>query len=324
MLFESNVARVNMSLINQNKEVRCQLCSQKMRSDNLKRHMKRKDHQLTQETASCSNEPELDKDVLSDDSDTAIGKYAWKDKNVQRNHSHLLPRDIRAIVVGKSGVGKTCLVTYLLLSPDMLDYDHLTICGRSLHQPEYRIMKSAFSRGWSKNQVNALFGIQDDLENVEKFIEDYKGTCKGGLNVTFNEDPLAIPDPSEHDPECKNLLILDDCMLGPQSKVLQYYVRGRHNSVDTIYITQSYFRLDRTTIRENANLFIFFKQDNKNLSHIYQDHCAVDGIPYEDFKEFCSDVWNSGKYNFVTLDLTRPVNEGKIRKNLDEYWTPMK
>ena len=85
-----------------------------------------------------------------------IGKYAWKDSGVNRNHHFLLPRNIRAIVCGKSGVGKTCLVTYLLLEPDALDYNNLIICGKSLHQPEYKIMKVTFSRGWSKSQVNKL------------------------------------------------------------------------------------------------------------------------------------------------------------------------
>ena len=131
------------------------------------------------------SKPEIHGIVSDEETDDTISKYAWKDKGIQRNHSYLLPRDIRAIVVGKSGVGKTCLVTYLLLNPDMLDYDTLTICGQSLHQPEYRIMKSAFSKGWSKNQVNALFGLQDKLQDVEKFIEDYNGTCKGGVFATF-------------------------------------------------------------------------------------------------------------------------------------------
>ena len=315
------------------RRVCCQVCNHEMRSCDLKRHMKRKDHQTIDESdlsdEENSNGEYLLKDINLSDSDISgeenndgIGKYAWKNKVVQRNHSHLLPRDIRAIVVGKSGVGKTCLVTYLLLSPKMLDYDYLTICGRSLHQAEYRVMKAAFSKGWSKNQVNALFGIQNHIEDVEKFIQEYNGTCKGGVDVTFNDDPSSIPDPSEFDPKRKNFLVFDDIILEPQSRVLQYYVRGRHNSVDTIYITQSYFRLDRTTIRENANMLIFFKQDNKNLSHIYQDHVAIDNVSYEDFRKFCSDVWNSGKYNFVTLDITRPLDQGKIRKNLDEIWIP--
>ena len=287
-----------------------------MRSDNLEKHVARKHSKEIETKAAMMTE--------SDDSpESAIpSKYAWKDKRTDKNHHFLLPRNIRAIIVGKSGVGKTCLVTYLLLEPGMLDYDHLTICGKSLHQPEYKIMKSAFSRGWSKNQVNKLFELQNEIEDVDEIIETYQGTCKGGVNATFNDDPSAIPDPSEHDPKYKTVLLLDDLMLGPQSKAEAYYTRGRHNSVDTIYIAQSYFRLPRQTVRENANFYIFFPQDNKNLSHIYQDHCAVDGVTYSDFRNFCSDVWNSGKHNFVTIDLTRPSYCGKYRRNLDDYWIP--
>ena len=271
-----------------------------------------------------SKQPAISSDKIHTSSDNlpTIGKYAWKDNGVKRNHHFLLPRNMGAIVCRKSGVGKTCLVTYLLLEPDTLDYNNLIICGKSLHQPEYKIMKAAFSRGWSKNQVNKLFELQDDIDDIDKVIETYKGKCKGGIDAAFIDDPLDIPDPGEHDPTLNNLLVLDDVMLGPQSKAEAYYSRGRHNSVDTIYITQSYFRLPRQTVRENANFYIFFPQDNKNLSHIYQDHCAVDGLTFSDFRNFCSDVWNSGKHNFVTIDLTSPAYCGKYRRNLDDYWKP--
>jgi len=254
-----------------------------------------------------------------------IGDYTWKDKDVERNHNFLLPKkSIRAIIVGKSGFGKSTLLNYLLLHPHMLDYDTLTVCGRSLHQPEYRIMRRAFAKGLSKNQVNELFKNQHQLdvdkEDPEEFIDSYDGPCKGGIDATFSDSVEDIPDPSEHDPMRKNLLVFDDVMLGPQNKCEAYYTRGRHNNVDVFYIAQSYFRLPRQTVRENASLFIFFKQDNTNLSHIYRDHCAVDGIPFEVFKNFCADVWRGGRHNFVTLDLSRPAEGGKYRRNLNDYW----
>ena len=277
-------------------------CGARMRSDNLARHMAQ------------HNQPK----------DNSISNYVWKEKGMNKNHCFLLPRDIRAIVVGKSGFGKTTLLTYLLLHPEMLDYDTLTICGKSLHQPEYKIMNSAFAKGFSKNQVNQLFENQDMLSDQSpvEFIENYEGPCRGGIEATFSDDVNDIPDPSEHDPERKNILVFDDIMLGPQNKAEAYYTRGRHNNVDVFYISQSYFRLPRQTVRENANLFLFFKQDNTNLSHIYQDHCAVDGIPFDVFKNFCADVW-SDKHNFVTIDLSRPISAGKYRKNLNDYWVPM-
>ena len=81
-----------------------------------------------------------------------IGTYAWhSDESIKKNHSILLPRDVRAIIVGKSGCGKTTLLTYLLLEPDMIDYENLMVCRKSTHQPEYRDMQLRFNKGLSKN-----------------------------------------------------------------------------------------------------------------------------------------------------------------------------
>ena len=311
----------------------CSICNQYVRSDNLKRHMKRKDHQMVdpvQATAYREEEEMSDRETEKEEAgpvqENDIGKYAWKERGLEKNHNFLLPRNIRAVIVGPSGAGKTCLTTYLLLQPGMLDYENLTVCGRSLHQAAYRTMRAAFEKKFSKAQVSKLFDIQDKLseldEDVEDFIENYDGQCKGGIDATFSSDPKAIPDPESFDPESKSLLILDDCMLESQSNIQKFYCRGRHNGVCVFYLTQSYFRLNRQTVRENGNLFFFFKQDGKNLSHIFQDHAAGDGIKFTDFRDFCSEVWNSGKHCYVVIDKTRPSYCGKFRRNLDEFWAP--
>ena len=259
------------------------------------------------------------------ESEDDIANYAWHDsESAKKNHSILLPSNIRAIIVGKSGSGKTTLLNSLLLKPDMIDYEKLMVCGRSLHQPEYRILQLGFDKGLSKNQIRKLFQKQEYvmedggpdkvLSGVTKF--------KGGIEASFFDDVTMIPDPSEHDPLQRNLLILDDVMLSPQNKVEAYFTRGRHNSVDVIYITQSYFRLPRQTIRENGNIFMFFLQDRKNLVHIFNDHCAGDGISLDTFCRFCNEVWRECKHNYVTIDLSRTVDSGKYRKNLNDFWIP--
>ena len=40
-----------------------------------------------------------------------------------------------------------------------------------------------------------------------------------------------------------------------------------------------------------------------------------------EFKGFCQKVW-SADHNFVTIDLTSDVNNGKYRKNLDTFYFP--
>ena len=193
-----------------------------------------------------------------------ISSYALSE-TATRSHCVWLPASVRAIIVGKSGSGKTTLLNYLLLAPKPMKYDNLIVCGRSLHQPEYQIMQQGFGKGLSNTQVGALFVNQERAKeesgSLEQFIEDYSLTCKGGVDAVFFEDVARIPDPCEHDASKKNVLVLDDVMLGPQNKVEAYFTRGRHNNVDVIYIMQSYFRLPRRTIRENTNMFILFNQD---------------------------------------------------------------
>ena len=132
---------------------------------------------------------ESDNDMESDDNqEENIGKYAVKEhKGSNKQHSPLLPRDIRAIIVGKSGAGKSVFLTYLLLEPEMLDYDNLIVCGNSLHQPEYKIMNAAFAKKLSKKQIKALFEHQEEAMEEggpDTVIENMRDDmCKGDINA---------------------------------------------------------------------------------------------------------------------------------------------
>ena len=251
--------------------------------------------------------------------------YTWNTGKISRNNNPLLPRNIRGLIVGKSNCGKTTLLLNLLLQPDWLDYNHLYVFGKSLHQQEYQIIKKAFTDGLSKEQVNNLFSNQDVLVrvnlSVHEAIDAYGGIRSNSVKTDFYDECSSIPDPSELNVDEKNLLILDDCFLGPQNKAEAYYTRGRHNNCDTFYISQNYFRLPRQTIRENGNFIILFPQDAKNLMHIHADHCD-DDMTLNEFKTFCRESWNSGKHNFVTIDLTSEKLNGKYRKNLDCFYLP--
>ena len=92
--------------------------------------------------------------------------YSWKSPN-SRENSPLLPNNIRGLIIGKSNCGKTTLIFNLLLQPGWLDYNHLYVFGKSLHQIEYKIIRRGFEEGLSKRQISNLFIQQDILTKVE-------------------------------------------------------------------------------------------------------------------------------------------------------------
>ena len=244
--------------------------------------------------------------------------YAWKDKP-PRNNAFYLPSSMRAVIVGSSSCGKTVLLLNLLLS-DSLDYNRLYIYARSLFQEQYRLIIKGFQKGFSKSQLRILFENQMSLDKMLEFIRNYDGLLSHEIEVQCSEKLSDIPDPADFDTSYNHLVIFDDVMNDSQTNILKYYTRGRLSNIDSIYLAQSFFHLDRRCIRQNSNLFLLFEQAFKNLQHIYSD-LAETHMSLEQFRTFTTKVW-SEKYNFLTIDLTKPSRAGRYRRNLNEYFLP--
>ena len=110
----------------------------------------------------------------------------------------------------------------LLLQPEWLDYDHVYVFGLSLHQTEYQIIEKGFQMGLSKEQITNLFSNQQAMTQAKlvpmDVLKNYTGIHNGKIKADFFSDCTAIPDPTNLDKTEKNLLILDDCILGKQRK----------------------------------------------------------------------------------------------------------
>ena len=80
-----------------------------------------------------------------------IADLSWNEVTSRRFNHPLLPRSIRGLIVDKSGCGKTTLLLNLLLRQGWLDYDNLCVFGKSLFQPEYRILKKPSKKIYRKS-----------------------------------------------------------------------------------------------------------------------------------------------------------------------------
>ena len=95
-----------------------------------------------------------------------IKDLAWNETSNKRFNNSLLPRSIRGLIVGKSVSGKTTLLFNLLLRPGWLYYDNLYVFGKSLFQPEYRILKKAFEEQLPKEAILRLFDNQYEIMSL--------------------------------------------------------------------------------------------------------------------------------------------------------------
>jgi len=182
--------------------------------------------------------------------------------------------------VGKSGWGKTTLLLNLL-QPGWLDYSKLSIFGKSLFQPEYKILRKGFEEQLPKEKIMRVFENRDEIlreqispnELIHELAKNRKTRSNELIECNFYESADDVPDLKEISPEHKNLMIFDDLLLQKKNKCEAYYVRERHLNCDCLYLSQNYFKLPRQTIRENANFFCLFPQDKKNIDHILTTTC---------------------------------------------------
>ena len=153
-----------------------------------------------------------------------ITNLSWNENLSKRFNNPLLPRSIRGLIVGKSGFGKTTLLLNLLLKPGWLDYDTLFVFGKSLFQPEYKILRTAFAEGLPKEYILRLFNMRDQIQSSQipptLLIKEWVSSLnkESDIKSYFFESASDVPDPRELNSEDKNLMIFDDLLLERQNK----------------------------------------------------------------------------------------------------------
>lgn len=239
----------------------------------------------------------------------------------RQQHYYLLPSPCcRILIIGESGCGKTSLLLRMLLQRSWLNYNSLYVFGKSLHQPEYQLLKAGFDKGYTKSEIIDLFthGTGDIGSYIRQL--STKKRLKT-IKVQYFNDAELIPDPAEVDVCKNNIFVFDDIMTDRnQSKAEDFYTRGRHNNISSIYISQNYYKLPRQTIRSNANVLILFSLPKKDLQHIYDDIVSRD-MSWTEFQTFCNKTWIY-PYTYIVINKNLSKSEGRYQTNFNCVYIP--
>ena len=223
-------------------------------------------------------------------------KYSNKIKSC---HSQFFPSTARCIVAGSSGCGKMILIMNILTQPEILSYSDIYVYSATLGQEAYVYLKKYY-------------------ENTSQYIRE-----KSGKLVTvghFFSSDADIVDPSKLDKDHHHIMIFDDVMLKEQSIIKDYFCRGRHNNVSVFYLVQSLHKIAKHCIRENANIFILFHQDDKTLRYFHETHIVGD-MDWNEFKNFCYNAWRK-RYGFIVINLFEESYCGRYLDNYNSLYIP--
>lgn len=211
-------------------------------------------------------------------------------------HADFLPNNIRAMLSGSSGCGKTNLMLNLLLN-GALDYHDVIIYTRTPNQDAYKYLQNFYANIQRKYKLNhKIFNIYDADDE--------------------------IPDPSELDQSKSHIIIFDDVMTENQKIITDYFCQGRHSNCNVFYLNQSVHMTKKHGIRQNANVFILFAQDEKTLKYFYETYCSAD-MPFEEFKKFCEDAWLKN-YGYIVINVDEKPESGKYIQNYSSIYIPEK
>ena len=223
------------------------------------------------------------------------------EKIVEHNsNSPYIPYHLyRILIMGGSGSGKTNTLLNLLNNQPDIDKIYLYAKDPYEKKCQYLINKREKVGLNHFNDPKAFMEYSNDMQDVYKNIEDYYQIKKRKVLISFDD---MIAD------------MINNNKLNPI--VTELFTRGRKLNISIVFITQSYFKVQKD-VRLNSTHFFVMKIPNKReLQQTALNHSS--DINFKDFMNIYK-KYTKEPYSFLVNDTTFPSdNPLRFRKNLLE------
>lgn len=164
-----------------------------------------------------------------------------------------------------------------------------------------------FSKGEGTFSTIEIFCRCKD-EPLYQFLHD---KTKGGIKIY--EDLNELKNINTYDKTLNHLVIWDDLVLTKdQSKISEYFLRGRKHGVSLIYLSQSYYQIPKM-IRLNSNYLVILKLGQKRNLNMILSELSL-GVT----KDQLIKIYNFAtrdKFDVLLVDLDQADINKKFRKN---------
>ena len=95
--------------------------------------------------------------------------------------------------------------------------------------------------------------------------------------------------------------------------------RPKPNDVRPHSVVQSYSKIPKQLIRDNANLIILFRQNQINLRHVWNEHVTNSDMDFSTFCKLCTLCWSVKNHNFLVIDKDSELQKGLYRRGFNEF-----
>ncbi|KAJ1394610.1 hypothetical protein B484DRAFT_340328 [Ochromonadaceae sp. CCMP2298] len=215
-----------------------------------------------------------------------VKKYLKVVKNPSFDATQIELRS-RLLCVGGTGTGKTnFLVNFIAASP--MTFGRVIIVSKLIEEALYQFLKDEL-------KGSIVFYSLEQLPSLNEYTESQKGE------------------------EMETLIVFDDLVndLKKDSKVKDYFIAGRKCYLTMMFLSQSYFKVEKV-IRGQLNYLIMLKvSSGKDLKIILSDYSL--GITPDELVEIHTEATKE-PLSFLKIDINTPNPDKKFSQGFKDFF----